>query len=183
MIKFVPKGYLSIAEALNRLGRQLFPEWTGKEYKARADLISKDEWLRTKDVAPARGGDAGRGPARQTIAAPAKVALHRTGDPCSPSYQVEYMASKRYQDARDRLLVLLEAGDLEAAIWDTFTGNLHQAPTSLWRQFYAHRMIIKGEAPVPQSPNTGAILIKEFSSPSQPEKPLPAANCRTSSRP
>jgi hypothetical protein len=33
-MSFVPNGYLSIREALNRLGRELFPsEWTGEEYK------------------------------------------------------------------------------------------------------------------------------------------------------
>ena len=42
MTKSVPKGYLSIREALNRLGRELFPaEWTGEEYKARGDLITR----------------------------------------------------------------------------------------------------------------------------------------------
>jgi hypothetical protein len=56
MTKFVPKGYLSIREALNRLGSELFPaEWTGEEYKAPEGLISKDEWLNWD---PARGGDA-----------------------------------------------------------------------------------------------------------------------------
>jgi hypothetical protein len=35
-MSFVPNGYLSIQEALNRLGRELFPlEWTGEEHKAR----------------------------------------------------------------------------------------------------------------------------------------------------
>jgi hypothetical protein len=180
MSKFVPKGYLSIREALNRLGRQLFPgEWIGDEYKARRDLISEDEWLKTKDLAPARGGDASNlGPWRKTIPNPAGAAVHPTGDPCTPSYQAEYIASKRYQDTRDRLHVLLEAGDLEAVIWDTFTGKLYPAPTSLWRQFYACRMIEKGEAPFPRSLNTGLILIKEFQSTSQPDKPLPAARLR-----
>jgi len=42
MTKSVPKGYLSIREALNRLGSELFPaEWTGEEYKAPEGLISK----------------------------------------------------------------------------------------------------------------------------------------------
>src|SRR6187455_3211521 len=96
MTKFVPTGYLSIREALNRLGRELFPaEWTGEEYKAPEGLISEDEWL---NWAPARGGDApGHGPMRKTLAAPAEEALHPTGDPCSPSYQAEYTASKRYR--------------------------------------------------------------------------------------
>jgi hypothetical protein len=38
-MSFVPNGYLSIQEALNRLGRELFPsEWTGEEHKARREF-------------------------------------------------------------------------------------------------------------------------------------------------
>ncbi len=59
MSEFVPSGYLSIREALNHQGRQLFPlEWTGEEHKARRGLISEDEWLRIKDLPPPRGGGA-----------------------------------------------------------------------------------------------------------------------------
>jgi hypothetical protein len=44
-------GYISIREALNRLGRELFPtEWTGEEHKARRGLISADQWLKIKDL-------------------------------------------------------------------------------------------------------------------------------------
>jgi hypothetical protein len=174
MTKFVPKGYLSIAEALNRLGRQLFPaEWTGEEYKAPEGLISEDEWL---NWAPARGGDApDHEAARKILAASAEEALHPTGDPCSPSYKADYIARKRYRNTRGRLRVLLEAGNLEAAILDPFTGILHRAQTSLWRRLDADRMLTKQQAPIPRSPNTGSILIKEFHSPKQPDKPLPAA--------
>jgi hypothetical protein len=48
MTEFVPRGYISIREALNR-GRELFrSEWTGAEHKARSGLISADEWLKMK---------------------------------------------------------------------------------------------------------------------------------------
>jgi hypothetical protein len=44
MPEFVPSGYLSIHEVLNRLGRKLFPStWTGLEHKARRGLISEEE--------------------------------------------------------------------------------------------------------------------------------------------
>ena len=44
MPEFVPSGYLSIQEALNRLGVQLFSSaWTGEEHKARRGLINKDD--------------------------------------------------------------------------------------------------------------------------------------------
>ena len=53
MTKFVPSGYLSIRDALDRLGRELFPSaWTGEEQKARRGLISEEEWLKNKDLAP-----------------------------------------------------------------------------------------------------------------------------------
>jgi hypothetical protein len=39
MTEIVPHGYISIREAVNCLGRELFPEaWTGKEHEARRRL-------------------------------------------------------------------------------------------------------------------------------------------------
>ena len=73
------------------------------------------------------------------------TAPHRTGDPASSSYQKEYRARKRYEDARKRLRTLLEAGELEAAILDPFKGKLHRASTALWRRHDADRMIERGE--------------------------------------
>ena len=105
MTEFVPHGYISVHEAVNRLGRELFPEaWTGEEYEARSGLISEEEWLKITDLAPARGGGApGSAPLRTPIAASAATAPHRTGDPSSSSYQAEYRARKRYEDTCDRL--------------------------------------------------------------------------------
>ena len=67
MTKFVPSGYLSIRDALDRLGRELFPSaWTGEEQKARRGLISEEEWLKNKDsprrvvLERAVAGEAGR---------------------------------------------------------------------------------------------------------------------------
>jgi len=54
---------------------------------------------------------------------------------------------------------LLEAGQLEAAILDPWTGKLHQASASMWRRFGADRMIEKG---IPRSPNTGKLLVKRL---------------------
>ena len=66
MSKFVPSGYLSIREALNRLGRELFPlEWSGEEDKARRNLMSEEEWLRIKGLPPAFGSGAGIEPKLQ----------------------------------------------------------------------------------------------------------------------
>src|SRR3974390_1469197 len=128
---FVPGGYLSIQDALNHLGRDLFKsEWTDEENKARSGLISEDEWLRIKDLPPARGG----GPPRSARALPpgSKPGPHRTGDPPDPSYQEEYQARVRYVAARRRLRERLEADELEAAVLDPWTGKLHRASPSLW---------------------------------------------------
>ena len=177
MTEIVPHGYISVREAVNCLGRELFPEaWTGKEHEARRGLISEEEWLKIKDLAPARGGGApGSAPLRTTIAASAATALHSTGDPSSSSYQAEYRARKRYEDACYRLRALLEAGDLEAAILDPFTGKLHRASTALWRRLDADRMIEKGRAPIPHSLNTGSLVVKKFPVPSRPRTRLPAS--------
>jgi hypothetical protein len=61
MSDFVPSGYISIREALDQVGHDLFKsEWRGDEHKARPRLISEDEWLRIKDLPPPRGGGAPR---------------------------------------------------------------------------------------------------------------------------
>ena len=46
MPEFIPHGYFSVRDALDRLGRELFQsEWTGEEHKARRLLISVNELL------------------------------------------------------------------------------------------------------------------------------------------
>lgn len=171
MSEFVPNGYVSMREALNRLGRELYPsEWTGEEHKARRGLISADKWLKIKDLPPATGAGAGAFDRPATPRVP--------DDPSSPAYQDEYRASVRYADACHRLRVRLEGGDLEAAIWDAFTGMMHPAPASLWRLHNANRMIERGEAPIPRSPNTGRLLVKQFAEESVSTKPMPPAKIR-----
>jgi hypothetical protein len=178
--EFVPSGHISIREALNRLGREMFPsEWTGEEHKARRGLISQEEWLKSKDLIPARGSgasDAGQALGRTLASITEKVSS--TGDPSSPVYQAEYRESERYTAARQRLRALLEGGDLEAAILDPFTGTLYRAPASLWRQHGSDRMIEKGHAPIPRSRNVGQVLVKAFAEASEPAKPMPAAKIR-----
>src|SRR6266702_5945589 len=121
MNEFFPRGYISIREALNRLGRGLFgSDWTGEEHKARRGLISEDEWLKIKDVPPARGsGATGSG---KTMAKPVAAATpHSTGDPGGPSYQEEYRAGNRYAKTSHKFREMLEAGDLEAAVLDPWS--------------------------------------------------------------
>lgn len=179
MSEFIPNGYISIREALNRLGRELFPsEWTGEEHKARRGLISEDEWLRIKDLPPARGGGAPGSEMLRSTKAPAELAPRSSGDPSDPLYQEEYRARQRYIGAHDRLHQLLETGELEAAISDPWTGRLHRASASLWRRHDADRLIEKGQAPIPGSPNTGSLLVKRFAEANAPTKPMPAAKTK-----
>ncbi len=178
MTKFVPSGYLSIRDALDRLGRELFPSaWTGEEHKARRGLISEEEWLKNKDLPPARGaGACGSGRSRKAPAA--KAAPDSSDDPSNPMYQEEYRAGKRQMEAHHRLRELLEAGRLEAAILDPWSGKLHRASASLWRRFDADRMIERGEAPIPGRRNTGSLLVRRFAEANAQRKPMSPARIR-----
>jgi hypothetical protein len=172
MPEFIPSCYLSISEALDRLGRELFPSaWTGEEHKARRGLIGKDEWNRIKDLPPARGSGAGIEMPRPTP----KTGPHWSGDPSDPLYQEQYRANQRHMDAQRRLRQMLEAGELEAVIVDPWTGKRHQASASLWRRYDADQMIEKGQAPIPRSRNKGKLLVKQFAEANEPKKPLPKA--------
>jgi len=190
MTEFVPNGYISIHGALNRLGRELFPsEWTGEERTARSGLISADEWLKMKDLpgtgASGGGMSPGRVIIRRTLDTAVTARVPSTGDPtvlksaptdpCDPLYQAEYRAGERYAAASHRLRALLEAGHLEAAILDPWSGELHPAPARMWRQNNADRMIKTGQAPLPHSSNAGSLLVKRFADASVRAKPMPKA--------
>jgi hypothetical protein len=190
MTEFVPNGYISIHEALNRLGRELFPsEWTGEERTARSGLISADEWLKMKDLPGTGASGSWMRPGgviiKRTLDTAVTAKVSSTGapmvretapiDPCDPSYQAEYRAGERYAAAIHWLHVLLEAGHLEAAIWDPCSGILHPVRARLWRQHGADRMIRKGRAQVPPSGNIGSLLVKRFADASMRAKPMPKA--------
>lgn len=175
MSEFIPSSYLSLHEALDRLGRDIFgAKWTGEERKARRGLISHDEWSRIKDLPPARGGGAPGSP-RWSGSTGALAENSGSRDPSDPIYQAEYQASERYEAACRQLRTLLESGQLEAAILDPFTGKLHRASTSLWRRANADRMIESGRAPIPGSPNMGSLAVKRFAEANVHPKPMPAA--------
>ena len=179
MPEFVPNGYLSIRRSHKPNRPRTFPsEWGGDEHKARPGLISAEEWLRIKDLPPARGGGApGGAPIRANVPAE-NSEPHPTSNPSDPSYQKECRARQRCVGARHRLRQLLGTGDLEAAILDPFTGALHRASASLWRRHDADRMIEKGRHPIPHNPNTGspgqAIRRGEWG-----PKPIPSKNSRS----
>jgi hypothetical protein len=193
MTEFAPTGYISIREALNRLGRELFrSEWTGEEHGARTGLISKAEWLKMKDLPGTGASGGGMRPGRviikRTLDTPVTARVPSTGDPrgrnteptdpCDPLYQAEYRAADRQAAALYELRVRLEAGHLEAAILDPWSGELYRAPARMWRQYDADRMIKHGRAQKPPSGNVGSLLVKRFANASVPAKPLPAAEIR-----
>jgi hypothetical protein len=64
---FIPSGYISVHKALDLVGGELSSEWTGEEHKARAGLVSEEEWSKIKDVIPARGGGAPGGGLRLQV--------------------------------------------------------------------------------------------------------------------
>jgi hypothetical protein len=188
MTEFVPNGYISIHEALNHLGRELFPsEWTGEEHKARTDLISADEWLKMKDLpgtgASGGGMQSGRVIITRKLDTPVTARVPpiddpmvaRPTDPCDPVYQAEYRARKRHAIASHQLRVLLEAGRLEAAILDPWTGELRPAPARMWRQNDADRIIKTGRAQPPNRSIIGSLLVKRFADASVRAERMPKA--------
>ncbi len=190
MTEFVPSGYISIREALNRLGRELFgSEWTGEEHTARTGLVSADKWLKMKNLpgTGASGGGMRRGGIIIGRTLPVTARVPSTSDPrgrnteptdpCDP-FQAEYRAAERHAAARHELRVRLEAGHPEAAILDPWSGELYRAPARMWRQHDADRIIKHGRAQKPPSGNVGSLLVKRFVGASVPAKPLPAAEIR-----
>ena len=59
--------------------------------------------------------------------------------------------------------------------WILGPGTLHPVSTAFWRRHDAGRMIERGEAPIPGSPNMGTLCVKEFAEASVPPKPIPQA--------
>jgi hypothetical protein len=188
MTEFVPSGYISIREALNRLGRELFrSEWTGKEHTARTGLISADEWLKMKDLPGTGASGGGMRPGGVIIerTLPVTASVPSTGDPmvrktaptdpCDPLYQAEYGAAERHAAARHELRIRLEASHLEAAILDPWSGELYRAPARMWRQGDADRIIKHGRAQKPPSGNVGSLLVKRFADVSVRGEPMPKA--------
>jgi hypothetical protein len=176
MPAYIPDGHLLIPDALDRLGRDLFQSrWTGEERKARNGLISKDRWLEIKDLPPARGSGASGGGkwARSTEAPVSKPAADVSNDPSDPLYQEEYEAMVRRQTAQGHFRHLLEVGQLRAVILDPWTGQLHRTSTSFWRRHDAGRMIERGQAPIPYSPNTGTLLVQTFAETNVSKKAMP----------
>jgi hypothetical protein len=188
MTEFVPSGYISIRETLNRLGRERFgSEWTGEEHKARSGLVSADGWLKTKDLPGTGASGSGMRPGQVIIerTLPVTAGVPSTGDsrrrrtaptdPCDPSYQAEYRAAERHAAARHELRVRLEAGHLEAAILDPYSGELYRVPARMWRQGDADRIIKRGRTQKPSGGNIGDLLVKRFAAASVPAKPMPKA--------
>src|SRR5262249_37294575 len=155
-------------EALDRLGEKLFPaQWTGQEHTARIGLMSAEEAALPGTGSSGSGMRPGRIIFERPLNAPvAKVgwtAPKRTApdDPFDPSYQAERKAAQRYSVVSRQLRVLLEAGDIEAVIWDGGSGKLHRVPVQTWRQNGADRMIKSGRAQIRAHGDIGTLLVKE----------------------
>jgi hypothetical protein len=182
MTEFVPSGYITIREALDRLGVELSPtQWTGQERTARTGLMSAEE-----AASPGTGASgSGMRPGRIIVARPLNTPVSKVAwtakqktaldDPFDPSYREERRAAQRFAPVSRQLRVLLEAGDLEAAIWDGETGKLHRVPVQTWRQHDADRMIKSGRAQIPPYGNIGLLLVKGFTPARVPLKPMPEA--------
>jgi hypothetical protein len=178
---FTPNGFVSIHEALSRLGRARFPsEWTGEEHRARTGLMSVEEASRP-GTGSSGGGMRMGGMIRErssNIPVPAQAARatterSRLTNPYDPSYQAEYRAAQRFEIVSHELRVLLEAGKLEAVILDSWSGRLHPVHVPVWRQHDANQMIKLGQAQIPPDRNTGSLLVKEFTIDSAPSKAPP----------
>ena len=130
MSEFIPSGYISVDDALEHIGRETFPsEWTGQERRARTGLIGIDEWLRSKDLAPARGSGAPDGaPSRKSATRPNAKSPHSTGDPSSDSYQIEYRAGLRYEAARDAFAFCWKVVIAKPPSWILLLGKCIEPP-------------------------------------------------------
>jgi hypothetical protein len=72
-----------------------------KSLVRRRGLISEEEWLRIKDLPPARGGGAqDRGPRLQSTPA-AKPGLHSSGDPSDCPFRKSYPNVLMMQSSQD----------------------------------------------------------------------------------
>jgi hypothetical protein len=183
MTEFVPSGYIPIREALDRLGGEMFPaQWTRQEHTARSGLMSAEDAALPGTGASGSGMRPGGIIFERPLNAPVMAKVARTAkqettptDPRDPSYQEERRAAQRYAAVSHRLQVLLEAGDLEAVIWDGGTGQLHRVPVQTWRQNGGDRMIKSGRGQIPPYGNIGPLLVKGFAPMGATFKPMSKA--------
>src|SRR5215207_3894026 len=147
----VPNGYVTVRDALNQIGKSLFPkDWTGEEHEARSGLISREEWDRLKNT-PATGhfGSGARpygytGPldSRGSYRPPAPS----FEDPDTEEYQAERVAHDRFSKVFLELHTRLEAGLATAAIVDPWSGKLEKISRAEWRRNDADRFLLKGRS-------------------------------------
>src|SRR5947207_15697789 len=115
MSEFMSSGYISVDDALEHIGREKFAsEWTGQERRARPGLIGIDEWLRIKDLAPARGsGDPDGAPSRKSATRPNAKSPHSSvarsvpesvSCPFNWAFRIRFSAAK-YSFPQEQLLV------------------------------------------------------------------------------
>jgi hypothetical protein len=132
MSDFVPSGYITVREALDCIGRELFTsEWTGQEHEARSDLITNEEWEQIPGVPILFGPGAGG------VWKPERP----HGDPRDQAFQAELKARKRFEASCEELRRRLEAGHIGSVRVDPRTGHVEGNSVATWRRDNALAMI------------------------------------------
>ncbi|WP_095203210.1 hypothetical protein [Mesorhizobium carmichaelinearum] len=173
---FAPSGFLTVLDALNELGRELFNEkWTGKENSARARLITAEQYELDK-ITPGTGsrgsaaGFPGRGgPGRGFYIEPDPLKRYPFGDPHSDEYKAELAARERLETARVEMHRRLEATAMVSSVLDTNSGVMKAIDAATWRRADAPSMIEGGWAPS-YSNGKGVLLIAKWPQPTAAAK-------------
>ena len=160
MSEYLPLGYISARNAINAVGQELHGDtWDGREDKAPRFQWPPGAILPSgsgagRDVRRSRPAESGQGPVRA---------------PDTPEYRREYDANKKAGERWDQTVLTLrqrlESGQYKAAVLNVWTGALIEFPASTWRQFDGERMLMKGQATLPNSNNLGRLLIADFRAP------------------
>ena len=178
MTKFVPSGYLSIRDALDRLGRELFPSaWTGEEQKARRGLISEEEWLKNKDLPPARGaGACGSGEKQEGAGSEGHAGFERR------SFQPYVPGGVQGGEAADGSTSSAARTTRGRSARGGHIGSLERetAPSLgfIVASVRCRSDDRKGEAPIPGRRNTGSLLVRRFAEANAQRKPMSPARIR-----
>jgi hypothetical protein len=161
--RITPAGYMQPREAINAVGRELYPtDWVGDEDQAPAFQFAPGQ------IIPSGSGAGSMFVYRQSRTAtkhePVKYEPARMADTeeYRRKYEANVAARKRWQEVSEELLRRLEAGEVHAAVLDPWTGAIHKVPHSFWRRNDAERMLIRGQAPIPYSSNYGTLLLELF---------------------
>jgi hypothetical protein len=173
----VPRGYLTVLDALDKQGRMEFGKaWTGSEPAARSGLVSAEEFQLAKITPGEMRGGSGAG-GITFIPDPDPLKRWPFGDPDSPSYQEERAARKRWIAVQASLLSALAHGERAAAALNRGTGRLVPIASRRWLQADAPKRLAASRTEhgheILIHENRLAETLPTLSPPSRPE-PVPA---------